>query len=773
MLLAWFNRVDFYHHGFFAHGRSVQVYEIARLIFIPYLSWTIYSVGALANRLAFRPETIDQLPGWERYPLFFIAGAGLWHVAMFAVGLAGFDIKLVAVALALGTMSASVPHLANCISRLGTTMSRARVAPAMGRWRAALLWVAIATVSVVFLLVKGLYPGGGHDYYNHYFQFYRRVVQSGSIQPNDVWYHFYYSKGAGLYFLGMLLTDPLAPQLVTTCFIACGAGIVYALLRRATRSAILPLTGVLLYVGVFIYTPGPNDNMQNGGWAILQKVHELTAVLLLAAIWIAYRLFRNGTPAPGPWILALHLAIVSIALLTLPLAILVGIYLSGYVIWFAFRQQWRGAMQPFAAGITAAICLLTMTAINYHFTGIPSDQAIVQFWPYLDLTKVAGWGTMLELVMAHQAMMGWQATAPLMSWDTVELLASYLRLEIWWPIVVAAMPFVIWQLQNKITRAGMRDRLDAAAWSALGWFAATVILVAIFGGGRSQVISFYRLSTFSCGPTLCLSLLLCHLGLTEKKGIKSTGRSVNVLSPLLFAAVLTVIAILNLPVVRMVHGNVTPMLSNAFRLATGRFSIMDAYQNEEGWPGTFPYGAIYPGIIEPWRIVGPNTRLWSFHIWSYCMLPDCDIEGYESERLSPSWQTVLFGPPEAGIEALKLEGLNYFFFSAELQMRSDLLPISPIFSPAEIAKHLAVRWTDGTSYLLTWPDANTQPLDRKFLVAYTAAIQENSAARIAGALKLRQISDYLTLHQRDLRPFDLPWCTNCQELPAIDWGSAK
>src|ERR1700688_3892656 len=52
-LLAWFNRVDFYHHEFFVHGAAVTAYQIARLIFIPYFAWTIYCAGAFANILVF------------------------------------------------------------------------------------------------------------------------------------------------------------------------------------------------------------------------------------------------------------------------------------------------------------------------------------------------------------------------------------------------------------------------------------------------------------------------------------------------------------------------------------------------------------------------------------------------------------------------------------------------------------------------------------------------------------------------------------------------
>src|SRR5581483_4281714 len=115
--------------------------------------------------------------------------------------------------LTLAVMLCSIPHLMECIRGWRDAIAQSRLEFTGKSLSVVLLRAAIAIAVAIFLLVKGLYPGGGHDYYNHYFQFYKRVIDTGSILPNDVWYHFYYSKGAGLYFLGMLLTDPLAPQL--------------------------------------------------------------------------------------------------------------------------------------------------------------------------------------------------------------------------------------------------------------------------------------------------------------------------------------------------------------------------------------------------------------------------------------------------------------------------------------------------------------------------------------------------------------------------------
>ena len=144
------------------------------------------------------------------------------------------------------------------------------------------------------------------------------------------------------------------------------------------------------------------------------------------------------------------------------------------------------------------------------------------------------------------------------------------------------------------------------------------------------------------------------------------------------------------------------------------------------------------------------------------------MQQFVSEVLSPSWQTVLFGPADQGINSLRSEGLNYFFFSAELPMTNDPLPVSPIFSPDEISKHLAVRWTDGTSYLLTWPNETTQPIDEKFLAAYRHAVETGTGVGFSQAARLRAISDYLTSHKNDLRPFCLPWLSNCPTVASID-----
>ncbi len=755
-LLSWFERTDFYHTGFFAHGAAVQAYQAARLVFIVYLAWLIYAVGAGTMTLALGAQASSSLAPFERYPLTFILGAGIWHVLLFATGLAGLDTKPVMLTLTLAVMLLSIPHLAQCLrgARAAAASVRFRLTP-LGLVRGALLLGVLAAAGL-FLLVKGLYPAGGHDYYNHYFQFYKRVVETGSILPNDVWYHFFYSKGAGLYFMAMVLTDPLAPQLVTTTFIACGAGIVFALLRRSTSGTLLPWVGVLLYVAFLIYTPGPDVNKAQGGWGDLEKIHELTAVLMLGVVWISARLFGEGAgKMPGPWWLALSAATAAVALLTFVLSLLIGLYMALFMTWFLVRGRWREALQPFAAAALAGVCLLADAAINYRYTGMPTDMFIVRLWPYFDLKKIQEWGTLYEVLNAQRNYYGTVINPSPWSGHAVLTVATFLRLELWWPVIVSALPLAVWNLAGRRRRVAGASPVDVNTLAALMFFALAVILAATLSKSISfpESISFYRLSTFSYAPTLCAGLILWSLAL--RNGIEL--RPIRVL--LGVASILATAVI-----VRSMGGppraaDVLSIVGNAARLAGGKFSIRDAYRNQQGWPGRMPWGGIYPAMEDVREIVGPGTRVWSFHIHSYCMLPDCNAQGSVSFRFSPSWQTIVFGTAKQASDALKMEGLSYFFFSKELGVSlTDLLPASPLFSPGEIGNYLGIKWTDGTSYLLTWLGPGVEPVSRKFLEDFRSRLDADQYD-IEGTRSLwRPVSDYITAHQSNLQPFAGPWC---------------
>src|SRR5262245_52688198 len=59
----------------------------------------------------------------------------------------------------------------------------------------------------------------------------------------------------------------------------------------------------------------------------------------------------------------------------------------------------------------------------------------------------------------------------------------------------------------------------------------------------------------------------------------------------------------------------------------------------------------------------------------------------------------------------------------------DLLPFSRLFSPEMIGHYLGVKWTDGSTFLLTWAGPETTPIGSDFLDAYTHRRNEPDASR--------------------------------------------
>jgi hypothetical protein len=780
LLLYWFDSRDFYHRYFFEHWLPVRHYQWARLTFMLFFCWLIYAAGAMTMRIIAGADSCAKIPARERFPLGFLIGVAVWSMLLFLFGLAGLYGKLLAFAITILVILVSLPEL---IDRIEATlravtrgwMSRANLVGSANdnassgfrqtsrllvRW---LVWIASALAATIFVLVKGLYPGGGHDYYNHYFPYYLRVIQTGSILPNDVWYHFYLSKGDGLYFLAMLLTDPLAPQLVSAGFILCASCIIFAWLRGISSTGLLPWIGVLLYFTFFIYTPGPDEFRLEGGWGDLEKEHELTAVLLLGVIWCVAQLCKPSREGRSLWILGLHASIVATILVTLQLGLFIGLYLSGFMLWFGVKRQWRQASVLFFGCVTATITMAAILAINYDLTGLVLDQSLVLTWPVVNLAKLAKWGALFEAIALDKRILDLSAGAASWSRTIFWLVPCYLRLDVWWPLVGTASIFAVYRIvRSRPAGEATETSISPAIWALLG-FGGTVALTATFGGGRSQSISFYRLASFSYAPTLCMGLLIWHFGVTETSCKRQRSIKAILAGPLIVMLLIgIVIEGKRTGKLEHIESDISNIIGNAVAFWSGRYSVADAYQNQQGWPGRTQWGGIYPGLTPVWRLLPPFTRVWSFHVWTYCMLPDCNFQGYFSFIFSSRWRTVYFSTPEAGRAALQAENLNYFFFSNKMEI-ADPIGHAPLFSPDNIANYLAIRWTDGSNYLLTWPGPDTRPLDDGFISAYRDLTAKSDTYWRFDVEQWKAIANQIAGQQaagQKLQPFILPWCSS-------------
>lgn len=739
-LLAWFKGVDLYHTGFATSGVMVAIHNACRVLFIVYLFWIIHAAGVLTLRLIARGA--DHVSAPERVARSFFAGAGIWHVVLLPLGFLGLYTVPVAAALTLPAVALSYRDV------LGTGRAvRATLAERRGRVRPLHVTVGAlgALLAVAVLLTKGLYPDGSHDYFVHYFYFYQTVIARAGVWPNEVWYHFFYLKGAGLTYLAILLTDPLGPQLVTAAFVAAATLVIFLLIRRFAAGSPWSWVGVLLFLAIYVYTPG---------WGNFEKTHELNAALVIGVLWLAAEALARGE-GRLPWAAAAALAIAATLILNTTIAVLVGPVLGVLMLWHGARRDWVRARTSFALACVAGVCTLGILAVNYAATGLINDQGILWLWRFADVDKLDRWGALPLVMWLHWGTVGLHDHSVPLTFKSVRFVNQALRIDLVYPLfgggllLAAVAGLQQWRARHVVSAPAPHHAM--ILWIAL---AVSALLALVLG--RSQPDSFYRHASFAIPVVLVIGAAAFGVPLPA-----TAARLDRLRRDWRVAAGVFLLCLLTIASATHASRRIDAVLANAWRFATGGLSMDGAYSRQEGWPWQTPTGgqaggAIYAGARGAYGVVGPRTPIWSLHGQTYCMLPDCRMETFMSFIMVRRWDRVMLGTPEEARAILQSAGKNHFLVSHEIPI-IDPLPLSPLFAPDAIGRHLGIRWTDGTSSLLTWLGPETRPLDEAWLAGYRAAVASSGTVQSFPYAAMRDIYQKLYVTPRPWRSFALPW----------------
>jgi hypothetical protein len=734
-LLFWFKDVDVYHRHFSESGWIVGAYNAFRLLFIFYLFWIVEAAGALLLRAAARPE-LAELAVFERLAVCFFTGTGVWHVAL--LGLGYLNLYTVPVAIVL-----TLPFVALAYGDARDAALAARKAAGERKTtRGHFLWIAALSVaSVVLLLVKGLYPGGNVDYFTSYFPYYNSVIANHGIWPNEVWYHYFYDKGAGLTFLAMLLTDPLAPQLVTFSFMAIAVLVIFYASRAAAPDTHWPYFAALLFVVIYIYTPN---------WAEFEKTHELTTALVIAGLWAAGgALARCGVHPNRLWPVVAAAAFTGAVIITPPIAVFLSTVFGILFVWYIARRTLARARLAFFFSILMAALLLGTLAVNYATAGIFSDLVVLPPWRFADVETLhrLHW---LPSMLTWTWVVSWDV-ADYVPWSrAVKVLDQTSRFDLVYPLIDGALAVAIIAVIGRWRNGRWSGAVHAPHQTGIFLATVPVFLAIALTGGRTHFDSFYRFAGFMVPVVLVGSIGLWGLPISG-----ANARFVRIVQDrrvpfLVFALCVATIAIASHPtrLFRLI-------VPRAAEFAVGTISIDTAYTLQP-----FPYplaeNGIFPGARGAYEIVGAGVPIWTLHhAVTYCMLPGCRMESFREYAL-PDWTEFMFGSPERGRQALQASGHNYFLFVRDLPI-VDCLPLSPLFSPDNIARFLGIRWTDGTTALLTWLGPGVQPLDNVWIDSYRSAVAQSDTVRRFPYEEMKLIFTQSEATPHPWRSFALPW----------------
>ena len=721
LVLAYFKRIDVYDRHFFDAGVTAP-YNLLRTVFAVYLFGAICVPGAAVLSAFGGAPTFSALRPLARLTASFFCGAALWHGLLLVLGF--FDLYIYPVAVGLGAIAVALTPVylrAPLVELCQGARNALRAQPATVAWGTTALVGAAVAAALLLLVVKGLFPAGGHDYFNHYHGYYESVLRNHGIWPNEVWDQFYYSKGMGLFFLATLLTDPLAPSLVTFCFAIATAMALFLLIDETSPSvSFWPWVAVIAFFVFYTYTPGSGDYLNNGGWGDFQKPHEINAAFVVGLLWICVELRRTAGRERRIWFFAAATCTFIVAVVELVSVLILGLFTTLLMADALIGRRWNDFRSFFALGVCGGCGLAAVLAANYALTGLPSDQLVLETWPWANLEILYRWGALPWLMIARLtlSMMRTAAANYWVGWRFIEYYQDLLRYDLVKPLLLNLWVFIALMVGAGLYRLRRaQSEHDTEPLRLLVVFF-VVLAVAAAAAGVSQWVSFYRYSSF-CLP-LTLALAGCgwlYIGAPLRTGWLS--RAMRYLLPVgLLAFALCQFWIDQGSFLRQI-------VPNALAFADGSISIRQAYGSQQGWPGRRPWGGIFPGIVGAWKIVGPDTRIWSMHLFAYCMLPHCRSETFVSFVLSPHLLDMLAGSAEETRDILQREGLNYFFFTTELEV-CDILPLTQPFAPDKIADYLGVKWADETSYLLTWLGPGVTPLTPEWVARYKKAIESET-----------------------------------------------
>jgi hypothetical protein len=711
-ILLWFYGTEFYIRHFFDRGPLVVVDNVERLLLVGILSWLIYVPGAAVATRIMPASAKAALTPAERGVLGFGIGVGIWHVVMLILGILGLYYRVVADALCLVILVPSGRHFADVAYAAWHKLADFRTA----LWRRLLTpqeagTLAVVLVAAVVLLRRGLYPGGGGDYYTHYFYYYLAVIENHGLAPNDVWYHYYYSKGSGLSFLGMLLSDPEAPALTTFVCVAFATTAIVTLVKRIAPNSLWPAAGALVYL--LFYLMGVETGSAEGEF---QKDHEEIAALVILTMWA---LCMERLLPPRPFRVMAAASAVAAAIVTQVVGIVLGLFVGLLWVGSIVRRQWRDMWGYTFVGAVIAGAVLGMFVLSYLVTGLTSDQPLNLMLRFADPARLDRWGVIPQIITVAWIRDNYEALVEPLGWSVFKEVALAMRLDVLWPFLAGpAIAAVVLKVRDTLADGQLELFPDtettsfAAATAAR--FAVLLALLAIIAlaMGRAQNVSFVRLSTFFI-PLWTLFGIAASVWLLSRP----SGRRDDPLSWILLPLILLVAVIAGWQKSDRWVNRLPPDLVNVARFVVGKYSLFEAYSNTTS---PYAFGGINPGALAAAKTLPFGTPIWSTNVDSYCMAPGCLIESVVSFKMSGKLDEILGDDPDLAKRRLEEAGLNYFLFMKNFRLL-DILPYSRLFAPEVIGRYLGVKWTDGSTFLLTWRGPDTTPIGPDFLDAYKRA----------------------------------------------------
>ena len=259
-------------------GLTLAFYHLSRILFMICISAACISCGYWFLRII-NIKTIHNTQGFPELliPCFF-SGATLFSIIAIVLGFAGLINKTFSYLLFLPFLTFSFIPLSCLFNGLNAGCNKEiNKLQNSNLFNKFILFPFLIVSFLLFLVSRVLFiPVPDWNIWEHYLQYYQKVNELGSIMPNDLWHHFFNTKGSGLSFLCVSLADVFSVQLVSGIFVTMTGIILFALLYKNLKSLSLGLFGTIIF---FLYFYG---DARDGA---LFRVHAVIMGYISFMLW--------------------------------------------------------------------------------------------------------------------------------------------------------------------------------------------------------------------------------------------------------------------------------------------------------------------------------------------------------------------------------------------------------------------------------------------------------------------------------------------------------
>lgn len=692
--------------GFEQKGAVLVLYHASRITLAGFILAFCYCAGYRVLEL-FRvsPKVLFDEPRRILILCFFL-GATLYGIAFTILGLAGRISLEAGLALTLPVLLVGYRPIQCLWSAFRNRWTVQLIDdPYAGRVFSRLVILASIGAAAGFLLTRVVYiPTVENNVWEHYLHYYRVVLASGSTLPNEVWHHFYASKGAGLIFLANVLSDFFGAQLASACFVLVAGVIILDLLLEYCRSTTWAFFGVMLFF-TFLYG-------QVADGATL-KHHAVILGYMSFALWGSVRLGGENARQRGPLLAVMGISFAyfgfyqpAMLVLLTPALVLLATMNA------AFRE--RTHLRSYAI-LAAALILGGALAFwaNWILTGLPEVTPMRWFWAIADREKaeaVFGKGG-IEFFLAMN-----NDLATVYDWS-MRRAWTILRqpFPLPKPVVLLGVLCIFFVLIRFRTRARV-----ATAARILVPVAAFALPLSVFAQAV-QTAAVDRVALYSIVLTTLASVAMLKMLVDAYLGpgiAPSFPVRVGVAGKLrLFArfeiepwrAATILIIVLGMLLVmghawRSISANGR---STIYRFDTGALSLREAMRTAE-LPGIGVRGSMISTMTEFRSRIGNEAKILSLSYapgFAYA-LPGRGIESEPTYSLIRDPEKLLASKPDEVADYLRQRRIEYFVVSLKGKLFSTIA-FSSLFDATEMPRYFSSAYADEDFFILKWRD-NTE-----------------------------------------------------------------